>query len=85
LGGPLIMDYQVELENLKLVSPQAASLAQRIQEIDGALQRGEITVQDRQFFLEQVRDVEIAQQLAGDENAVRMAVAIVGAAITVFG
>jgi len=81
----LIMDYQVELENLKLVSPQAASLAQRIQEIDGALQRGEITVQDRQFFLEQVRDVEIAQQLAGDENAVRMAVAIVGAAITVFG
>jgi hypothetical protein len=79
------MDYQVELENLKLVSPQAASLAQRIQEIDGALQRGEITVQDRQFFLEQVRDVEIAQQLAGDENAVRMAVAIVGAAITVFG
>jgi hypothetical protein len=60
-------------------------LAPRIQEIDGALQRGEITVQDRQFFLEQVRDVEIAQQLAGDENAVRMAVAIVGAAITVFG
>ena len=79
------MDYQVELENLKLVSPQAASLAQRIQEIDGALQRGEITVQDRQFLLEQVRDVEIAEQLAGQENAVRMAVAIVGAAITVFG
>ena len=75
--------HTAQLEQMKSMGPGLSELAYRCLEIDDALIRGDITVQERNYLLAEVRDVEAADKLAGDENAMRLAYETITLAISV--
>lgn len=65
------MNKQELYEDLKLVSPQAAALAEQIQEAEALYANGDISKEEFEYIVNEIRDIRAAQELAGDEVAVR--------------
>jgi hypothetical protein len=76
--------HEQQLEQMKSMGPGLSELAYRCCEIEDAMRRGDITVQERNYLLAEVRDVEAAEKLAGDENAMRLAAEVITLAISAF-
>ncbi len=58
-------------------------LEQEIQSIVEACQTGSINIEERDYLLQEIRDVRVAQECAGDEKAIRYVVQICNAALSV--
>lgn len=58
-------------------------LEQEIQSIIEACQTENISVEERDYLLREIRDVRVAQECAGDENTIRYVVQICNVALSV--
>jgi hypothetical protein len=58
-------------------------LEQEIQSIVEACHIGNISVEERNYLLQEIKDVRVAQECAGDEKTIRYVVQICNAALSV--
>jgi hypothetical protein len=59
------------LEQLKVVDPIFFNIATEMQSIEDAFQRGDLSAEERDYLITEVRDVRAAQVCAGNEIAFR--------------
>lgn len=59
------------LEQLKVVDPIFFNIATEMQSIEDAYQRGDLSAEERDYLIAEVRDVRAAQVCAGNEIAFR--------------
>jgi hypothetical protein len=59
------------LEELRLVDPVCAGLAEEMNVIETAYAAGELSKDERNHLLTEIRDIRAAQEAAGNEIAVR--------------
>jgi hypothetical protein len=64
------------LEQLKVVDPLFTNVATEMQSIEDAFQRGDLSSEERDYLITEVRDVRAAQICAGNEIAFRHLVQI---------
>jgi hypothetical protein len=67
---------------LREASPEIGAA---LDQVVGAFMRQEISKQEYEYLLTELRDVQAAQTLAGNENAMRLVVAAVSLAATAMG
>jgi len=68
------MDLQKTLEELKVLGPQAASIAATIQEVVHSNKKGDITKEEAEYLLSELKEAKVALDLANNEIATRLAV-----------
>jgi len=61
------------LEELRVIDPVCEQIAIDILDINHAFERGEISAEERNHLLAEIRDIRVANDLAGNEIAVRYA------------
>jgi hypothetical protein len=59
------------LEQLKVVDPIFFNIATEMQSIEDAFQRGDLSAEERDYLITEVRDIRAAQVCAGNEIAFR--------------
>lgn len=59
------------LEQLKVVDPIFFNIATEMQSIEDAFQRGDLSAEERDYLITEVRDIRAAQICAGNEIAFR--------------
>jgi hypothetical protein len=59
------------LEQLKVLDPIFFNIATEMQSIEDAFQRGDLSAEERDYLITEVRDVRAAQVCAGNEIAFR--------------
>lgn len=59
------------LEELKLVDPMFLDIATEMQTIEDAFSRGDLTAEERNHLIGEIRDVRAAQICAGNEISIR--------------
>jgi hypothetical protein len=71
------MSVENELNQLRTISPGAASIAWEIQQVEEAFVQNQISADERAYLLNEIKDIKAANLLANEENAMRIAVAAV--------
>jgi len=77
------MNVRQELDELRTISPGAASIAWEIEQIEHAFAAEEISQEERAYLLTEVKDIKAANLLANEENSMRLAMAAINILLAV--
>ena len=77
------MNVRQELDELRTISPGAATIAWEVEQVEHAFAASEINQEERAYLLNEIRDIKAANLLANEETAMRLAVSAINILLAV--